>query len=224
MFDQLIIGERASVDDFDASVAHRKIGEPTKKTIKETMPFSNKTYDFSAINGEVYWNERELEYVFEIDANTPHELEEKKAAFANWVMNVMNEVIVDPYIQDYHFVGTFANISPEDDESMLKTTVSVKFNAYPYKIADNPTTYQETIAAGASKTLSCVNNSSHRITPTITTDGAVEIANGDTVYAIQAGTYNSPAFALAVGINTLEVKNKGAESVTVTISFSEEVF
>lgn len=224
MFDQLIIGERASVDDFDASVASRKIGQPTKKTIKETVPFSNKTYDFSAINGELYWNERELEYVFEIDANTPQELEEKKTAFSDWVMNVLSEKIVDPYIQDYHFVGTFADISPEDDESMLKSTIAVKFNAYPYKIANNPTTCQESIDAGASKSISVVNNSSHRMNPTITTDETLEIVFGNTTYTLSAGTYKSGSFMLAVGVNTFEVKNTGAENATITISFSEEVF
>lgn len=108
MLDQLIIGTKASQDDFDASLRKRYIGKPKKKSIKETVPFSNLTYDFSAINGEVYWEEAELEYTFEILASTPEELESKKREFSNWVMNVTNEPIYDPYEPDWHYNGTFS--------------------------------------------------------------------------------------------------------------------
>ena len=63
MIDQLIIGKIASYDDFGASVAERKIIKPKKKSIKETVPFSNVTHDFSAIDGELYWEEASLEYI-----------------------------------------------------------------------------------------------------------------------------------------------------------------
>ena len=65
MIDQLIIGSKKSYDDFGASVSERTIHQPKKKTIKETVPFSNITHDFSGIDGEVYWEERKLEYIFE---------------------------------------------------------------------------------------------------------------------------------------------------------------
>lgn len=40
MIDQLIIGDKASFDDFGASVATRKIKMPKKKSIKETVPLT----------------------------------------------------------------------------------------------------------------------------------------------------------------------------------------
>lgn len=222
MFDQLIISDKASYDDFGASVASRTISPPAKKSIKETVPFSNMTYDFSAINGELYWEERELEYIFEIDAYGPQELETKKTAFAGWIMNVMSAELHDPYISDYHFVATFDGMDFEDDETMLKTTANVVFRAYPYKIANNPTTDKQSIPAGDRKTLSIENGSNHRITPTITTDGPVEIVFGNVTYTASAGTFKK--IALAVGLNTLEIKNTGTTECTVTISFFEEVF
>ena len=66
MIDQLKIGAIGSYDKFGASVSERKIGNPKKKSIKDTVAFSNKTYDFSKIDGELYWEERPLEYIFEI--------------------------------------------------------------------------------------------------------------------------------------------------------------
>lgn len=169
MTDQLIIGDKASFDDYEASLATRNIGMPTKKTIKETVPFSNVTYDFSKINGELYWEERELEYVFEMLAPTPERLEELKTAFASWVMNVFKEEIHDPFIPDYHFIGTFDDIDFEDEETLDKTTATVTFKAYPYKIANLPTVIEHHVSAGGTEAnvFAIDNKSSHRVKATL---------------------------------------------------------
>ena len=161
MIDQLIIGDKASFDDFEASVAFRTIGLPEKKTIKETVPFSNVTYDFSKINGELYWNERELEYVFEIVAQTPERLEDLKAAFASWVMNIHQEELHDPFIPDHHFVATFSKIKFDDEEGLNKTTATVVFASYPYKVANLPRVFERTVTGAVE--MYVVNNSSHPI-------------------------------------------------------------
>lgn len=147
MLDQLKI-ENVSSLDFGASLAQRAIKAPAKKIIKETVPFSNVIYDFSAINGELYWEERELEYVFEIIADSPEELEEKKTAFSAWVMNVMNEHIYDPYEPNYHYIGTYSDMEYADEDCVEKTTATVKFFAYPYKVKNEETVYEVTVEGG----------------------------------------------------------------------------
>lgn len=163
MNDQLIIGDKASFDDFEASLAARNIGMPKKKSVKETVPFSNVTYDFSRINGELYWEDRPLEYVFEILASTPEELEELKTAFSSWVMNVFEEEIHDPFIPDYHFIGTYEDIDFEDEETLDKTTVTVKFTAYPYKVANLPTVFELKSNDRYASEWFIENNSAHRV-------------------------------------------------------------
>lgn len=224
MIDQLIIGDRASFDDFGASLAKIVINPPKKKSIKESVPFSNITYDFSAINGEVYWEEREVECAFELIAPTPERLEELKAAFADWVMNVSGEKIHDPYIPDYHFVGTYDDMSFEDDDSMEKTVATVVFTAYPYKIANAPRVYEYTIPANNSEVVYVQNASSHRISPTITTDGNIRLTVGGNEYSMSAGTYEGTTLKLAAGLNSVVIKNTANASVTVKMSFFEEVF
>lgn len=223
MLDQLIIGEKSSLD-FGASVAERTISQPKKKEIKETIPFSNITYDFSGINGELYWEERELKYVFEILADTPEELEKQKIAFASWIMNVMNENIYDPFITDYHFVGTFSDMDFDDEECVEKTTATVKFAAYPYKVANERKVYKQTIAPGSTATMNVENNSSHRLTPTITVEGKVSITMDNVTYSAANGTYTDDVLKIKVGVNALEVKNTGDDECTLTIMFNEEVF
>lgn len=239
MTDQLIIGDKASFDDYEASLATRNIGMPTKKSIKETVPFSNVTYDFSAIGGELYWEERELEYVFEIIAATPEKLEELKTAFASWVMNVQGEEIHDPFIPDYHFVGTFDDIEFDDEESLDKTTVSVTFKAYPYKIANLPRVFEKVYPAGnINATFYIENNSSHRIFPKITfvsdnpsADNGlpIDVVNDISIAATTIGGTINGEFALPQGVSTMSVHMfdpivKTMGNITVTISFYEEVF
>lgn len=223
MIDQLIIGDKASFDDFRASLATRTIGMPTKKSIKETVPFSNVTYDFSKINGELYWDERELEYVFEITASTPEKLEERKAAFADWVMNVFQEEIHDPFIPDFHFVGTYDDMDFEDEESLDKTTVTVKLMAYPYKVANLPTVIEKT-SQDYNTSRAIENNSSHPVVATVTVeteahDLEVEI-NGKNE-KVPAGTKTWEVI-LPVGVSDM-VTVEGT-SFTLTYSFVEEVF
>lgn len=225
MIDQLIISNKASFDDFGASLKERKIGQPSKKIIKETVPFSNKTYDFTAINGEIYWEERELEYVFEITAPTPEKLEEAKAAFASWVMNIMNEDIHDPFIPDYHFKGTYEDMEFEDEEGLDKTTATVVFTAYPYKIANLPKVCEVKLASYGEKTsLTILNNSSHIVTPTLSVEGSARLEIGNISYAMSEGEYTDETVKLPVGLTTIHVENTYLISTVVRISFYEEVF
>jgi hypothetical protein len=226
LLDQLIIGDKASYDDFGASVAYRTIEQPKKKEIKETIPFSNVTYDFSAINGEVYWNERKLEYVFEMTASTPQELEEMKIAFASWIMNIQDEKIFDPFIADYHFEGTYSEMSFEDEDCMEKTTATVAFMAYPYKIANVEKTVITEIPYSDSmqRNVEIVNNSSHRLMPTVVVEGNVSIKVGNTTADVGSGTFVDDALILPVGETKWTITNKGTVSAKVTISFFEEVF
>lgn len=220
MFDQLIIENKASCDDFDASVRDRVIKEPTKKKIKETVPFSNNTYDFTKINGEIYWEERTLEYNLEIVANSAEEIEEKKTALKNWLMNVHQEELYDPFIKDYHFIATFDSIDFDDSE-FEKTTAKVTFTAYPYMIANEKTVYSFDLVANEEKTVEIVNDSSHRITPTFTNDVAVNVTVGDSTYSVPSGETTDDSFELESGVNTLTFQ--AAESGTVKISFYAEV-
>ena len=224
MLDQLIIGDKNSVEDFDASLKERAISAPEKKSIKETVPFSNITYDFSAINGELYWNERELEYVFEIIAMNPEELERKKARFSNWVMNVMNECIYDPFDPDWHYLGTFDSIDYADEECVEKTTITVRFTVYPYKVANNLTVFDFVLPAGASIEKVVTNQSSHRITPTFTAGAALTLQIGSRTYALAKGTTTDASFKLEPGETVMSVTNSGSASCELTVEFHCEVF
>ena len=219
--DQLVIGEIGSFDEFEASVKERVINTPKKKSIKETVPFSNKTYDFSAINGELYWEERSLEYVFEIIADTPEELEEKKQPFISWLMNVQEEEIYDPFIEDYHFVGTFESVDIDDTE-LEKATIKATFSAYPYQIANRKKVIEVEITTGES-VIEFLNESSHRIMPTFVSDVEFTLLYKNTSYGFPSGENSLRKIMLDVGSNTMSFKAVEERGV-VNIEFFEEVF
>lgn len=222
MIDQLIIGEKASFDDFEASVNQRKISKPKKKSIRETVPFSNIVYDFTAINGEIYWEERDLEYILEIIADTPKELEEKKRKLASWLMNITDEVLKDPFIPDYHFRATFDDMEEEDEESIEKTTITVNFKAYPYMIANTAKVFNYNLVAGVDKEVTIVNESSHRITPSIDASIALSVTLDDITYNVPAGIVKDDSFKFKVGSNQILLKSQQDGVVTFTVV--EEVF
>lgn len=224
MIDQVIINDKASFDDFGASVAKRVIGQPKKKVIKETVPFSNIVHDFTAINGEIYWEERVIEYALEMVAPSPEKLEEMKTALSGWLMNIMQKELHDPIIPDYHFIVTYDDMSFDDDEGLEKTTVAVSFTAYPYKIANYANVYEVTIPARSAKEVCIPNNSSHRITPRITADGAITIELDGVSYSMSAGTAEDEDFKLKEGANNVSIGNANGTACNVVISFYEEVF
>lgn len=221
MLDQLIIGDNRSYDDFEASVKERKIIDGKKKEIKESVPFSNVTYDFSKIDGELYWEEKELEYILEITASDPEELSIKIQAFKSWVMNVVAENLYDPYILDYHFVATFADISVDETE-VEKATISVSFTAYPYMISNIPKVYSYELTAGVEQTVSVNNPSSHRITPTFDASVPFTVKVGTEAFSVPSGETTDEYFKLEAGDNILKLKSTANGSLE--ISFYEEVF
>lgn len=222
MIDQLRIGDDFSYEDYDASIKERNISEPEKKSIKDTVPYSNKTYDFSALNGEVYWEERNLEYVFEISADNPEELEEKKRKFLAWIMFIQDAEIHDPFITGYHFKGTFDSIKVDDSE-IEKSTITVTFSAYPYLIANKETSYVVAIEAGEEKTVTILNSSVHKTIPTLQATTALVINKGNFSFAVPSGTMYDEAFEFLPGKNVIAIKNSGAEKCTLTITFKVEV-
>ena len=141
MIKQLIINGKRSYDDFGVYIATRKISQPKKKIIKETIPFSNVVYDFSNMNGEIYWEERTLEYSFDIAEYTTEEMEIIKSDLLDWLLNVHDADIYDPYIGDYHFHGSFD--SDSWDEDFGAGVLNVSFTVYPYKISNFDTTKTE---------------------------------------------------------------------------------
>lgn len=215
MIKQLVINGLKSYDDFGVCISSRKISQPKKKSIKESVPFSNMVYDYSNLNGEIYWEERTLEYGFDIAEYTTEEMEVVKEKLLDWLLNVQDADIYDPYIGDYHYHGSFDVDSWEEDFGA--GVLGVSFTVYPYKIANYDSTIKVDI--NESKTINIFNDSSHRISPTIICEGGFTIQLDNTQYSIGDGTYNDVMY-LEKGLNKVVVNGDG----TITFKYKGEKF
>ena len=151
MIKQLIINDKKSYDDFGLFIGTRNISSPKKKSIKESVPFSNVVYDFSNINGEIYWEERTLQYTFDIAELTTEEMESVKSKVLDWLLNVHDTDIYDPYIGNYHFHGSFDSNSWVEDFGA--GTITISFTVYPYKISNDDINVIEEIGFSDTGTL-----------------------------------------------------------------------
>ena len=217
---ELIIGGKGSFSDFGQCIAGRNIGLPSKRTIKETVPYKNGAYDFSNLIGELIWDEREITYTFDIIGMSIQEVEEQKSEFLNWLMNVQDEDIYDGYKKGYHLHGSYDKASW--NENWEQCELSVTFKVYPYYISNSAIEKKYKLKAG-DNTIKLYNGGSHRITPIIETSGPLIITRNNDKFSFETGIFEDDVFELEKGTNTLVI-TPSEENTIIKFKYVEEIF
>lgn len=224
MIKELKANGLSSFRDFDLYISNKILSLPKKKIIKETIPFSNDIYDFSKIDGEIYYEERELTIVFDIVDLNFIDFEIQRRKIINWIMNIHDIDIYLDYYPGYHFHGSYEDNSWTEDFD--NGELSVKFKVYPYLISND---YKKIcfLIDSNEKIIEIVNNSSHRIAPIIYTNKKINIYYNGYNYELEAGTYqdkvtqNDDDFKFEPGINKLKISCE--EESEIKFMFKEEV-
>lgn len=214
---QLIANGKSSYNDFGLYIKERNPSLPTRRTNKLSVPGMHGTYDFSELYGEVIYDDRTVEYKFDITGWDVEDLDNERRKVLDWIMNIQNTEIVDEYNPNYHWLGSYENGSwKEEAEQGLLT---VKFSVYPFAISNE---YRDTYFQATSKkeTITINNESSHRIAPIIITDGNVLIEFGNQRISLASGEWRVENFYLLKGENKFVVSG----NANVCIRYSEEVF
>ncbi len=209
-------GGQHSFTDFGLFINSRNIGLPEKKEIRETVPYMNGFFDFSALSGEVAFGEREISYVFDVAEATIVEMQEVKDNVLHWLLNIQDTEIYDDYIPDYYFHGSSSGSGWTEEAEQGELTA--KFIVQPYMYARSLTSYSWTVTD--TLTVTVTNESSHLVMPTITTTGNLTIAIGTSSYVVGAGTYQSSDFMLPRGNISMTLTG----TCDVTFSYRREVF
>lgn len=215
MMEQIYINNLASLDDFDLYIREREITIPTKKSIIETVPYSNITYDFSKLDDEIFWENRELKYSFDIAELSTSKMEHEKSRILDWLLNVQETKIYDSSIKDFHFFGSYSSSSWSEDFG--SGTFGVVFSVYPYKISNKPKIQKFTID-GADEVAKVYSSSSHPVKANLIIDGTISIIYKNMQLNLGTGTYQN-YLSLAKGSNTFLLGGNG----TITFEFVEEV-
>jgi predicted phage tail component-like protein len=116
-------------------VMHSKsIQPPSKKKIKESVPFMNGSYDFSTVatNGEMTYNEREITVVLGMPTDTKERLQIIYSRTLEWLSDSGKCNLIFDDIQDYYYVAEVEDASTFE-EVVNFGKLSVTFTAYPFK-------------------------------------------------------------------------------------------
>lgn len=211
--DGIKINGKHSYGNFGLYLKSRKIGLPEKKSIRETVPFMNGYYDFSALNGAPAWNERIIEYSFDVTNDSPVELDYFVSYVLDWLSNAHDVDIQDDTVYGYHWHGSYEQANVEWDESGMQAEISVSFVVHPFKIADVATSH--VLTAGTYT----INNSGMAVAPYVSSTASAAIQIGSFVSSIAANTEVQLEIDLERGNNTVVVTGDG----TVTLKYYKEV-
>lgn len=213
MTDGIRINDKHSFGDFGLYLKSRNISLPEKKSIRETIPYMNGYYDFSALNGAPTWNERTIEYAFDVLNDNPVELDHFVSYVLDWLANVHDVDIYDDTVFGYHWHGSYDKCDVTWDETGMQAELKVTFVVHPFKIANEPTTYRMTTG------IHTVTNLGMAVAPYVLSDAVAAIQIGTYVSSIPANEEIQLEIDLARGDNTVIVTGDG----TVQFSYYEEV-
>ena len=212
--DGIRIKDLHSYRNFDLYIKYRMIGLPEKKSIRQTVPFMNGYYDFSALNGAAAWGERLIEYGFDVVADTPQALELEVGKILDWLCNVHDEDIFDDTLTRMHWHGSYDKSDVSYDEDGEHAEIKVSFVVHPFKIANERTEY--TMTAGTHK----ITNLGMAVAPYALSNATAAIQIGTYVSSIPANEEIQLEIDLERGENTILVTGTG----TIKLSYYEEVF
>lgn len=131
----ITINEKHSFKDFKLTIKNKKIGIPKKKKIKESLPYMNGSYDFTALYGEPTYDDRELEYSFNVIGENKFDLNSKKMKILEWLTEKNTFDLFDDTLPEYYFKSTIEEL--DFNEQGNTGELNLKLSCYPFKICKN---------------------------------------------------------------------------------------
>ena len=187
--------------DFGLCLNSKELTAPVKKASRVSIPFMHGTYDFSDIYGDVYFEDRELTYLFDVLGDSPADVESTVSAVSDWAAMITNADILDDDIPFWHYRGSCTEIGVERDESGLMAQLEIKMTIYPFKIADDPCRIRVEIGDNV------VANRGHRAQMTVVPDQTMTIQIGSLKQTFSSETVAD--IALEHGDNVVTVSSGG---------------
>lgn len=221
-----------SYNDFGIKILSRSISIPSKRKIKDTVPFMNGSYDFSLLYGEQTYDEREITYTFSLPKKDKVKLNMLKIKIIEWLYDGIQSKIYDDQFPNFHFLAECTDI--DYDESFYNyAQLTATFIAYPFKIStlqDGHDIWDEfnfeldmiqdtKFDVIGSKSITLYNNSIIGIYPTVICDNNFEVIKNGITYSFTLGEVKSFNFKLDKGENNLLLKGNGA----IEFKWSKEV-
>lgn len=206
------------------TVMHSKsIQPPSKKKIKESVPFMNGSYDFSTVgsNGEINYNERIITIVLGLPADSKERLQIIYSNVLEWLLDSGQCRLVFDDDPTYYYIAEVEETSTFD-QFMEFGRLTVTFTAEPFKSSINYVVddiwdifnFEEDVVqelqfnVKTTKAIS-VYNAGRIITPTINVDAELSIVSKGVTYTLLSGDNTFYDLKLYHGYNDMVINGNG---------------
>jgi predicted phage tail component-like protein len=131
----LIFNNKKSFDDFKLFLENFNISAPSKKKIKESVPFMNGSYDFSTVgsNGETVYEERTIKVRFNLKEKDRNGLYNRYSSVLEWLMGSGQSKIIFTDMPGYYFLGEVESAPDFEEVVRRRGILEVEFVCDPYK-------------------------------------------------------------------------------------------
>lgn len=104
---QITFNNKNSYTDFGITIESINIQPPSKKKIKDSVPYMNGSYDFSTIgtSGEITYNEREIKIKFNLVKRDKLSLYLKYSKVLEWLLGNGKNQLIFNFMQGYYFLA-----------------------------------------------------------------------------------------------------------------------
>lgn len=220
-----------SFKDYGLTLASRSISIPKKNKITATVPFMNGSYDFSCLYGEQTYEERTLEYKFNvIGANKIH-LNMIGINVLDWLLDGNKMPLYDDAIPDFYFLAECEEAS--FNENLSDGQITAKFKAYPFKISvrdegndiwdefnfELDIVQETSFNVNGVLDINLTNSGIISAVPEVICSNDITIKKKNISYLFKAGKTKDYRFKLDKGINNLRIIGNGI----VEFKFRKEV-
>jgi len=125
------MNDKHSWNDFGCRISEREIGQPEKKRIVETVPYSNDVQNFNTLYGIQAYGERDLRYRLVLMDNAENRAQQTIRKICAW-LNVSGYVpLYDDMMPEHYFLAE--PITPKITEKYGLYLIDVKFKASPFR-------------------------------------------------------------------------------------------
>ena len=231
---QLTFNNKKSYDDLGIILESYTINPPSKKKIKESVPFMNGSYDFSTVgsNGEIVYTERDIQVNFNLHARSKSELYNKYSEALEWALGVGQASLIFEDSPDVYWLAEVEEAPSFEEVLSRNGKLQIRFVAEPFKIGTEvegdkiwdtfnfETDYlQETEFEVNGILVTTIYNPGRTVVPQVNTSVPMSItANGYTLTTI-SGSNKDYRFKFKNGANTVTINGSG----TVKIFFRKEL-
>lgn len=205
---------------------------PSEKEITESVPYMQGVYDFSTLNFDRYFENREVTYQVMLFENEYENRKHPEQDIKRSLMKLDIQPLYDTHDQGYHWLGKCKSVTVEDDVEKGTLSCTIVFDCYPFAIYNSAEgsdiwddvyfphwVFQETkYSVNGSQKAKLYNIGSHSVEVEVIVSGDIKIKTSDSFVRLSSGSYTDTGLVFVLGENGVTLSGYG----TVEFKFYRE--